>query len=179
MDCPICRNDTELKVIESGLEGTECERHGIWIPALHYWKWIATQNITYPPEINDGEFEAGETDTKSGKVCSDCGKVLRRYAVGHGVGFHVDQCPNCTSIWLDSGEWEILKEKNLHSAIHFMFSEPWQNRVKKDKVQDHFESQYRTRLGDSLFEEVHAFKKMIIDHEDCSLILTYLRAKVE
>ncbi len=179
MNCPICKSNTVSTEVETGLDVEICEEHGMWIPALSYWKWIATQNISYPPVINDGEFESGEMDTKSGKICNDCGQLLRRFAVGHGVSFHVDQCPNCTSIWLDAGEWEMLKKKNLHSAIHFMFSAPWQNKVRKIKEKEQYESLYRNKLGDEFFEEVQSFKKRILSHDDYSLIMTYLRTKAE
>ncbi len=179
MNCPICQKKTIQKEIAPKLETSVCEEHGMWIPALNYWRWIAMQNISYPPSIKDGTFEAGELDSKGGKFCTDCSQVLQSYAVGHGVKFHVDQCSKCMSIWLDSGEWEALTEKNLHSAIHFMFSESWQYKAQKEQAQTHYDSLLRTKLGDELFEKISQFKKSISSHDEYHLILTYLSNEEE
>ncbi len=174
MNCSICQKRTTSKEIEPNLTVHECEDHGIWLPALNYWRWMATENISYPPVIVDGEYEASEIDSKSGKACSSCGQFLQRFAVGHGVAFHVDQCSKCMNIWLDKGEWEILKEKNLHNAIHFMFSEPWQNRVQEERDEAQYQALFRSKLGDELFETIYDFKKSVSNHEQYNLILTYL-----
>lgn len=175
MLCPICKGHLENKELEKSLNVLVCEEHGIWLPAISYWKWIALQNITYPPKIEEGEFdEVSGQDTQGDKSCSDCGRFLTRYSIGHGVQFHVDQCSACAGIWLDSGEWEILKQKNLHNAIHFMFSEGWQSRVSKQIQQKNYDDMMAEKFGTELFEEIKQLRGRLSDLKLRDLAVAYL-----
>ena len=175
MSCPVCQSKLEKIVLDKELEAQKCDNHGIWIPALNYWRWLATQQISYPPKINEGEFEATPEDSRNGKICGSCGQLLYRYGVGHGVSFHIDQCPKCSGIWLDNGEWEVLIKKNLHNAMHFMFSDPWQNKVNAEEEQANYESLLISKFGEELFEKVREFKAVMKESNQESLIVTYLQ----
>lgn len=175
MQCPICSEDLLEEVLEPGLYASICEKHGKWLPAVNYWKWIATQHISYPPKIEPGEFDEVSTMDRHGeKLCSECGIYLARYSIGHGIHFHIDQCPQCAGIWLDSGEWEVLKKKNLHNAIHFMFSESWQLRVGRENQKEDLDEIMYEKLGYELYTKVTSLRSKLIDHNMRDVVIAYL-----
>src|SRR5207244_2897796 len=69
------------------------------------------------------------SDNAVPKLCPDCGHILLPYHVGHALNFTLDHCGHCGGTWFDKNEWEILKSRNLHDDIHFIFSHVWQAEV--------------------------------------------------
>ena len=58
--------------------------------------------------FSDVTFEV--KDVQGAKICPECGRILLKYKVGHGLDFFVDHCSGCGGIWLDKNEWNALKE---------------------------------------------------------------------
>lgn len=133
MKCPNCESiNSESLLLDSNLNAIKCnDCEGIWIPSNNYFKYIESNK----PDLSilnptDMQKVFSEKDSETGKKCPDCGKQVVARKAGFGAEFKVDRCDHCFGIWLDKNEWELLKTKNLNTAIYYMFTSTWEMKVR-------------------------------------------------
>ena len=54
------------------------------------------------------------------RFCPEDGYILARFHVGSSHPFMIDQCRNCSGVWLDGGEWEALQAGGLSNRMHLI-----------------------------------------------------------
>ena len=174
MECPVCEvRKFERTVLDGDLNAFKCgECGGHWVNSFQYWLWkdALPQNIE---EIAcSGTYEV--QDVIATKECPECGNLLQRYHVGHGTSFTIDRCEKCRGIWLDKNEWEILREKNLHDDIHFIFSQQWQKQARDEKLELSKEAMFEKYIGKDGVAKLKEFKAWYKSQKEQSMILAYL-----
>lgn len=174
MNCPNCGHvGLNTKEVDTDLFVAECPQcEGYWISASAYWVWLKRQEATLPEITPEVAIEAIDSDTV--KICPECMKIMPKYHVGHGTENRIERCSTCAGMWFDKNEWELLASKNLHDEIHKIFSQPWQDRVKKEKEEERYAALVSTIVGAEDFEKVKEFKHLIKDHSAKSTILAFL-----
>lgn len=176
MNCPLCRTtrltNTEMPGELKTLECPAC--HGRWIKGYQYWRWLAHHGQNIPEQPSEAALDLPVDDSGPGKLCPECGHFIRRQAVGRGVEFSIDHCMNCGGFWLDGNEWEILASRGLHDDLHFVFSIPWQNRLKAEEQAADREHLLREKLGDADYERAAAFIRWLKDHPHKSIVRAML-----
>lgn len=181
MRCPVCTPERTLE--PSALEGGElrvrrcpqCE--GIWLRSGDYWKWRAQRPGSLPELPPGNDVSALVPETGGLRRCPDCDYILARVRVGHGVPFTVDRCRNCEGAWLDGGEWEALKARQLHDDLYHIFDDAWQRSIKREESVRITEESFRRRLGDEWYEKVRAVRAWLDDHPSRSEIFAYLQLR--
>lgn len=173
MRCPLCdRASLSRKELEEYLAVKECNKcGGYWISADVYWKWLKKHGRTFPEKPFSEVINTLE-DSQKAKICPDCGHILIKYRVGHGISFYLDHCNNCNGVWFDKNEWETLKSRNLHDDIHSIFTTPWQEKVRKEESSKRLEKIYAEKFGDD-YAEIKKIKKWLDEHPRKSTILAY------
>lgn len=175
MKCPSCESHTKLEIIELEPEllGRKCSNcEGIWIPSFQYWRWHTKHgNIITEKNIH---IENSNMDSKQGKFCPECKTYLANRRIGHGLNFTVDHCFNCKGFWLDKGEWEALNKKNLHDELHLIFTEQWQNELKKEQSVQTYEKSIAKAIGENDYQKIKLFKNWLYHHEKAGVIINYL-----
>ena len=87
------------------------------------------------------------------------------------------ECPRCSGIWLDQNEWELLKTKGLHDDIHYIFTEAWQSRIKREEELQKKRNILLHKIGDTDFSKVDNFKNWLAEHDHKDMITAYLLQK--
>ena len=100
--------------------------------------------------------------------------MLIRYRVGHGLHFQIDRSPLTGGVWLDKGEWDALKSKNLHTQLHVIFTAPYQAKIRTAELEQTLEEVFRDRIGPEDFEKVREFREWLTGHPKQRDILCYL-----
>lgn len=174
MECPVCKKRTFVAVqLLEDLQALKCEEcGGHWIKSFQYWRW-RDRNKEILPE-KETKLELIAEDKNEFKTCPECFKNLTKYSVGHGTGFTIDQCGVCRGIWFDKNEWEILKDKNLHDEIHFIFSAHWQKAAREEQYEINRENRLKDLIGESDFVKSKEFKDWLKKHDEKVQILGYL-----
>ena len=108
------------------------------------------------------------------KLCPECGRFLTRAKVGHGVGFHLDRCGACGGTWFDANEWEVLRARNLHDDVHFIFSAAWQAHVARREREEAHERLMAEKLGDADWAEVKRIRAWLHGHPQRSQLYAAL-----
>jgi len=180
MKCPVCKTNTfNNKELESGLLALECSScGGYWIKSFQYWKWRDKHGKNLPEKPSEEGLELTTKDTKGGKFCPECSKLLFRYKVGHDLDFSLDRCNVCGGTWFDKNEWEILKNRNLHDDIHFIFSAPWQTKVKKEEALRDKEKFLEKKIGETDYTKVKGIQEWLQKHAAKNEIWAYLKDNI-
>jgi hypothetical protein len=50
-------------------------------------------------------------EATAGRICPECGIILARYRIGHGMSFQLDYCRRCNGVWFDRQEWDDVRAK--------------------------------------------------------------------
>lgn len=166
MKCPKCRTaNLATKELEDSLTASECEKcNGIWIKASHYWRWLKAHGDILPEKPEEHTATLCSDETKEIKICPDCGHFLTRRKVGHGIDFHIERCATCGGIWLDKNEWEVLKSRNLHDEIHFVFSTTWQEDIIQKEQKQFYSDQTMKILGEKDYKYVDESNNWLAQH---------------
>ena len=135
MQCPVCKETRmEPDELAENLITHACATcGGHYIKSERYFSWLKQHGENLPEKPPGEQASLPVPDSRPGKLCPECGAFLIRHKVGHGIDFHLDRCGRCGGIWLDKNEWQVLKGRNLHDDVHFVFSEAWQTQVKQEE----------------------------------------------
>jgi Zn-finger nucleic acid-binding protein len=176
MECPVCKKSGTCSSIEleDGLNASVCnDCGGHWISHTNYAAWLDTHSETLP-EKPFLEVEFDVKDVQDAKLCPDCGRILLKYRVGHGLDFFIDHCPGCGGVWLDSNEWQALQEKNLHDEIHRIFSTTWQRQIRGEQMHEKLDQVYSARFGPDTYERLKEMRTWIQEHPHPRAMLAFL-----
>lgn len=148
MICPVCKNvSLSDSVLEYGLNGYHCaECNGNWVRYNDYRDWMEKKAFYNTPILASMDLKP-ESDSKKACLCPDCGRILIKYRASIDLPFSIDHCSSCGGVWLDNMEWESLIKSNLHDQLYKVFTEPWQQKLKKDVSKKHIEEKYVKKFG--------------------------------
>lgn len=180
MNCPVCGMATLMAVEDDdqlrSLRCTSCK--GQWIPASRYWEWIERHGQNLPERAADEDDEPlAVQETQRIKTCPECRHFLIRYRVGHGLNFAIERCSACGGLWFDANEWDLLKQRNLHDDVHYIFSASWQLRAQREEEAKQRDARLLRQLGQADFAEVTRMRNWLDGHARRSAILAYLAGK--
>lgn len=174
MKCPACKT-AELSPInlEAKLPALGCSAcGGTWLSSSRYYDWLQVHEPAQPEKPYEGP-PLTISKNQDAKLCPECGRILVRYAVGHGTDFTLDHCGSCNGVWLDRNEWAALKGRNLHDEIHLIFSRDWQTQVRKEERRKHLETIYARHFGTD-YEELKRIRQWLEHHPERSRIIAFL-----
>ncbi len=179
MPCPICdgKGEKSLKPekLEENLAGYHCDDcGGHWICSRDYHDWLDVKGEILE-EKDEYDVSIKSEDIFKAKLCPECGRIMSKYRVGHGVPFRIDICGACNGFWMDKNEWEILKSKNLHDEINAIYTRAWQKDVQNVENQEKMKLAIEKRLGRDIFEKADEFKQWLGQQEEKDIIIAYLR----
>ncbi|MEM1446838.1 MAG: zf-TFIIB domain-containing protein [Planctomycetota bacterium] len=182
MRCPIHPNTSlEPQTIEPGIEVMTCPKcQGIWMSMAAYWDWRKTLKDPLPNlQAERGGSDVALVDSEAGKRCPFDGAFLIRHQVGHGIDFHVDRCGRCGGIWLDAGEWETLRTRQMHDDLHLIFTSSWQAEVRRQRRAKADEQLLLDRLGQADYRRAVETKNWIDGSTESELLYAFFEGLFE
>jgi Zn-finger nucleic acid-binding protein len=176
MKCPACSSKRISPVsLTSSLGALKCEScGGHWIPSKNYETWQKSLAEIQPEKpFTDVQIEV--KDHKGAKLCPECGKILLKYKVGHGLDFYVDHCSACGGIWLDQNEWQALEAQNLHDEIHRIFSTAWQKQIRQENLAQTMEAVFKNRFGEESYAKAKEIREWLNTHPQKDELMAFLK----
>lgn len=160
--------------LEKELAAARCDKcGGHWISAKNYSAWLERQDGSFPNDAySDVSFDI--KDAKAAKICPDCGSILIKYKVGHGLDFYLDHCDGCGGVWLDQNEWKALKAMNIHGQMNRIFSTVWQSHIREETLRSKLEQVYTNRMGADGYRKIKEVREWIHQHPQKAALLAYL-----
>jgi hypothetical protein len=173
---PVSGKPLERVTLESGLNAYRCpESGGHYITSNDYLGWLQQQPARLP-HLPERESTVTSDIAPAARICPESSTLMTRYKVGHGFTFSIDRSIT-GGIWLDSGEWEALKQRNFHDEIHLVFTAPWQKHIRTTHAQATYEETLKSSLGQNLLDRLTALRAELTDHPHRNLALSYLAEK--
>jgi Zn-finger nucleic acid-binding protein len=138
--------------------------------------WRKTIGSAIPEK--EGMIEIDPTwDAKEIKLCANCGHIMARYKIFPDTEFFLDRCRNCNGIWLDSHEWDVLIDRNLHDNLNEFFTRPWQDNLHAAETRNHLDGIYLEKLGEEDYARIKEIREWLRNHPLQGMLLAFLQAE--
>ncbi|MGB3611747.1 MAG: zf-TFIIB domain-containing protein [Cellvibrio sp.] len=174
MQCLTCKTTSlEPKEIEPGLLVAACPQcGGALVSLMNYRFWLdqhqGVAEAELLPELDVPGEQPGERD------CPKCRQVMKKFQMGLNSSHKIDLCESCDEAWLDKGEWQLLKQLDLHGKLPRIFTQAWQNNIREARREALQEDRYEKMLGVEDFMHVSSFRQWLYRHPRKEEIKQYL-----
>ncbi|MCO1333005.1 hypothetical protein MO867_01505 [Microbulbifer sp. OS29] len=121
--------------------------------------------------------EVAAEDTKRAILCPIAGVIMQKIRIQAGSEHRLDYSPAVGGIWLDKGEWELLKTEGLAGSLNFLVTHEWQMQIRESKAQETFSEIYRSKFGNELYSKMKEVREWLYSQEHKADILAYLNAE--
>ncbi|WP_299881601.1 zf-TFIIB domain-containing protein [uncultured Cocleimonas sp.] len=177
MNCTSCNNGF-LK--PSSIEGqfpahtcTDCGGH--WILIKDYVAWLARKpDYQFSENI---EIELESTDTKKALICPASGSIMRKFRISATNQHRIDYSSTVAGIWLDRGEWELLKAEGLAGSLNAVATRQWQSKIRENSAEQTFSNLYKDKFGIDTYEKVKEFRAWLNEQPQKADLKAYLLAE--
>ncbi|MBP0000266.1 MAG: zf-TFIIB domain-containing protein [Cyanobacteria bacterium SID2] len=181
MQCPKHKTSTLVEhLLEPGLTAMQCpQTGGVWIDRDRYEAWRSQQAqaeldpVDLSQKLEQIDFQPAPEDTKAA-LCPESGRILVRARVDTQPPFYVDRSPVNGGIWLDRGEWDILKQLGLHLQIDRLFSGDWQAQLREQQQIERSREATIEKLGADLAQQVFDLAEALKQHPRGDFGVAYL-----
>lgn len=184
LNCYCCKtHPLKPTKLDYALPALRCEDcHGTYLDLLTYRTWLENNLANIEQEKRTQESTTGETveidalsNSESALICQRCSKFMLKYRINNEQANTINVCHTCDDVWLDQGEWELLKHLKIQDKLTQVMTEPWQKQLRNQEREQAFKVRYQQLLGDD-FEQVEAFATWLYEHPKRSEIQHYLSA---
>ncbi|MGC9504187.1 zf-TFIIB domain-containing protein [Baaleninema sp.] len=181
MQCPKDKTSTLVEdTLEPGLTVMRCPKTGgVWLDRENYERWRSQQPQpefdleTLSQQLADIDFQPPPTDAKAA-LCPDSGRIMTRARVDAPKPFYIERSPFNAGIWLDAGEWDILKHLGLHVQIDRLFSSSWKSQLREQHQVELQRDAIIDKLGEEVAEQVFALADTLKNHPNGDFGVAYL-----
>ncbi len=175
MKCPTCNDQPLLPTkLEEQLPANGCRQcEGALLPLLTYRQWAETYSVSADIPLCEISEDTAAAENGKALVCPKCSGFMTKFRIGNNTDNRVDLCGSCDEAWLDSGEWQLLKQLEIQHKLSNIFTEEWQRRLRKDQAREHFRTEYEQLFGDD-YGRLQAFREWLTEHPQKTDMLRYL-----
>jgi len=168
MQCPKCENEIlRATKIEQGLSAMGCGNcGGASIALLYYRDWAERTPLAVLQETDIAfeEIMKDIDDTKAALCCPKCSRIMNKYKISGECNHRLDLCFSCDEAWLDGGEWQLLKSLELSQKMPIVFTEQWQNKLRKQATQQAREERLLKLVSQQDLNEAKRIKEWLLAH---------------
>lgn len=173
MKCSSCKNgNLERSYFEGLFACHSCSNCGGDLILLgDFLRW---QELN--PEVDlavEAKVDVVSEDTSRAMLCPLSGTLMTKYRIAADTEHRLDLSPSINAVWLDKGEWSLLKEKGLANKLAEIFTDHWQRGVREEETADVLEDLYERRFGEH-YEQVKAFKPVLKAMSNPQEVVAYL-----
>ena len=159
MKCTACKKGILSPSFIDGLfrahTCTECG--GNWILIEDYVTWQERN-----PEF---QFSADVTyeveDSVTALICPVTGTIMRKFRLTAKNSHRIDYSSSVGGVWLDKGEWELLKQEGLAGSLNAMLTAHWQKNIRLDSAKENFAAIYEDKFGQESYTKVRDFREWL------------------
>ncbi len=101
---------------------------------------------------------------------------MRKFRISAQHSHKLDYSAAVGGLWLDNGEWELLKKEGLAGHLNAIFTQACQNKVRQDSSKGNFSDIYQEKFGQQTYQKVKEFRDWLDAQPNRAEIRTYLAA---
>lgn len=121
----------------------------------------------------EADIDKVSQDTKKAMICPLSGGLMTKYLISADTEHRLDLSPTINAVWLDKGEWALLKRHGLANKLNNIFTHHWQLEVRHAENAEMLDELYRRKFGDH-YDDIQAFKGRLEAMENRSEVIAYL-----
>lgn len=177
MKCISCKQGGLIpQKLEPNLPCHECNQcGGVWLTMSDYLNWIDKTSHRAPNDRPaQGALESLTEESASALLCPQSGRIMLKFRLGANCDRSVDYSPAANAVWLDKGEWQLIKQQRLETSLNLVFTDVWQRKIKQELTSQSLEKRFRNRFGDSHYEKLQEIHNWIYSQENPSEFIAYL-----
>lgn len=150
---------------------TECG--GNWILIEDYVVWKENN-----PDFNVADDITCEAvDTETALLCPQSGKIMRKFRITSKRPHRLDYSAFVGGVWLDKGEWDLIKQDGLAGSLNAVLSVQWQKNIRIDTAKVNFTSLYTDKFGEESYSKLKEIRQWLDDHPNKADLRAYLLAE--
>ncbi len=175
MQCPKCKVGVlQHAYLDNIFPCRTCDRcGGNWLMLDDYLQYKSQlENLASSDESLS--FEAEET--KHALICPVTGTLMLKYRISKESTHRLDLSPRINAIWLDKGEWELLKKEGISDKLNSIFTDVWQRRIRESLAHNQFDTLYSTEFGQEDYEKVKSIRAWLLQHPHKDKLTAFLLA---
>ncbi len=175
MKCTSCKSGQLLpSFIEGQFRAHTCSHcEGNWILVEDYVSW-KERNPQFSFKT-DSTCEA--EDTKTAMLCPVSGLIMRKLRLSSNTVHRIDYSASVGGVWLDKGEWDLLKEEGLAGSLNSVLTTHWQRNVRLDSTKDNFSEIYKDKFGQDSYNKVKELRGWLAEQPNKADLRAYLLAE--
>ena len=177
MNCTSCNNGfLKPSFIEGQFRAHSCTNcGGNWILVEDFVAW-KERNPNYQFAENIA-FESEATENKKALICPASGSIMRKFRISATNQHHIDYSSAVGGIWLDRGEWELLKVEGLAGSLNAVVTRQWQSQIRKNSAEQNFSNLYKDKFGTDTYEKVKELRSWLNEQPQKADLRAYLLAE--
>ncbi|WP_245614611.1 TFIIB-type zinc ribbon-containing protein [Leminorella grimontii] len=102
---------------------------------------------------------------------------MTKFRISKDTAHRLDLSARVNGIWLDKGEWELLKTHGLAGRLNTLFTDFWQRQVREAQADDRLDEMYRSLLGEDDYEKLKELRNWLKQHPQRERMRAFLLAE--
>ncbi|KZN30797.1 zf-TFIIB domain-containing protein [Pseudoalteromonas luteoviolacea] len=176
MQCTSCENGTLKSTLLDGLfRAHTCSNcNGNWILIEDFVAWKErNEDFSFP--CSDDTINS--VDSKRAKLCPVSGSIMRKFRVSEKSDFRIDYSVAVGGIWLDAGEWALLKQLDVAGSLNTIATQQYQNQIRERSTIQSFSDIYSDKFGESDYTKLKEIRQWLVNHPQKADLRAYLMAE--
>ena len=178
MNCTSCKNGALFpSFIEGQFRAHTCSTcGGNWILIEDFVSWKERNSeYKFSDDITIEEYEI--SDSKKAIICPASGKIMRKFRISSENEHKVDYSSVVGGLWLDKGEWELLKSEGLAGCLNSVVTQNWQRNIRLNSSKQNFSEIYASKFGAEDYAKIKEMRTWLLSQEQKSDLRAYLLAE--
>lgn len=175
MQCPKC---IPGKLVPSYLELFFCAHKcdscgGDWVLIEDYVNWKDKH-----PEYHYTAIDVSEDvdDSVKALLCPVSGLIMRKLKIAKHTSHRLDYSASVGGVWMDKGEWELLKKEGLAGSLNTILTEHWQTKIRDQRTEDTFDLLYSAKFGEQDYIKIKQLREWLQAHPQKADLRSFLLA---
>ena len=175
MKCTSCKlGELNPSFIEGQFRAHTCSNcNGNWILIEDYVAWKERN----PQFSFDEDLQCEIDETKQAILCPVTGTIMRKLRLSTNTEHRIDYSASVGGVWLDKGEWELLKNENLAGSLNAVLTAHWQRNIRINSTKENFAEIYQDKFGEETYQKLKEFRNWLENQEHKSDLRAYLLAE--
>jgi len=128
--------------------------------------WVLIEDYVSWKERNpDIQFSVAATyeveESNTALLCPVTGTIMRKFRLTSKNAHRLDYSSSVGGVWLDKGEWELLKQEGLAGSLNTLLTAHWQKNIQLDSAKENFAAIYQDKFGEEAYGKVREFRQWL------------------
>ena len=148
---------------------------GNWILVEDFVSWKDRHpEHRFNPEVT---CEDDAADNRKALICPMSGQLMRKLRISAQHAHRLDYSNSVGGIWLDKGEWELLKAEGLAGSLNAIVTQTWQNKIRQETALNNFVEIYESKFGKETYKKAKEIRQWLQSHPQKADLRAYLLAE--